>query len=58
MIPDFKWDKDRPIPIRVSEALKAAESKEGYVEAILSVETRAGKKAITEALIGLESFRG
>lgn len=53
LIPDFKWDKDRPTMARVKEALKFVKKPE-YMRAILMYETETAaseiKKAMAKAL--------
>jgi hypothetical protein len=54
LIPDFEWDKDRPVKVRVAAALKYLEKDPQYLKGILAVETNLArediKKAMAEAL--------
>jgi len=54
LIPDFTWDKDRPVKVRVAAALKYLEKDPQYLKGILAVETNLArediKKAMAEAL--------
>lgn len=54
LIPDFEWNKDRPIKERVVHAMKYLEKDPQYLKGILAVETSLAreeiKKAMAEAL--------
>jgi len=52
LIPDFEWDKDRPVKQRVEDALKRVKNPM-YVKGILAVETEVAREAIKEALAEL-----
>jgi len=49
LIPDFKWDKDRPVPERAKAAVKHIEDPQ-FVKGILAVETEIGREEIKKAL--------
>lgn len=49
LIPDFEWDKDRPVKVRVQAALKYIE-KPQYMKGILAVETELAREEIKKAL--------
>lgn len=49
MLPDFEWDKDRPVKERVAGALKHVENPM-YVKGILAVETQLAREEIKKAL--------
>lgn len=49
LIPDFKWDKDRPVKERVAEALKHIKNPQ-YIKGILAVETELAREEIKKAL--------
>jgi len=49
IIPDFEWDKDRPVKVRVQAALKHIKNPQ-YVKGILAVETELAREEIKKAL--------
>lgn len=52
LIPNFEWNKDRPVKERVAEALKHYKDPQ-YLKGILAVETEVAKEAIKKALAEL-----
>lgn len=49
MVPDFEWDKDRPVKERVASAMKHIENPM-YIKGILAVETQLARDEIKKAL--------
>ncbi|GAG34793.1 unnamed protein product [marine sediment metagenome] len=49
LIPEFEWNKDRPVKERVAAAIKHIENPM-YVKGILAVETTLAKEEIKKAL--------
>ena len=49
VIPDFEWDRDRPMKVKVAAALKYIENPQ-YLKAILAVESTTAQEAIKKAL--------
>jgi len=52
LIPDFKWNKDRPVKERVADALKKVKEPM-YVKGILAVETELAREEIKKGLSAL-----
>jgi len=50
LIPDFNWDKDRPVKVRVAAALKYLTKDPQYLKGILAVETNLAREDIKKAM--------
>lgn len=49
LIPDFEWDKDRPVKVKVAAALKKIENPQ-YIKGILAVESDVVKEELKKAI--------